>query len=535
MQFQLSNIIQNPKLLADVSEHELDKLIQLHPTVALFRLEKYKKNKNDAQLAQTSFYLANRNILYQLDYSNKETSIEVNSTDTDIKSSIVEANRTDANNESDNILAQIDNIANKEDEITHTITTTEEPLVLIESKNTTIEENIVVEKKLSTAIPTPTENKLSIADIILKEIEQLKKERQQESQIISISESINSKTKLVDSINEELIIDEVVATEPKPTIILEPEVDLYIPNVDFVSNNDNSAIDIKKTDDNSNIIQHISIDQEINTSNTNNLVDNDDNATGKSIADQILEEIQQIKQSRKQLYTIDNEQVNINAEHEIELVQKNTTDIVPTTSDVVGNLAEQITSEEIKLAIEENTVIENNNTIVDDEESIQESELAQITIEETPKLTAEINTITEQLPILNNDDVTSKKEEMHTFLEWLNIVDHNFEKNILSTSPILGTTTSYENQFIQENKKEYTQNILEGETDTLDEIDENVNKLADESISFKNELATETLAIIFTKQEKYDKAIQVYEKLILKYPEKSSKFATQIEKIKKLI
>ena len=40
---------------------------------------------------------------------------------------------------------------------------------------------------------------------------------------------------------------------------------------------------------------------------------------------------------------------------------------------------------------------------------------------------------------------------------------------------------------------------------------------------------------IFTKQEKYDKAIQVYEKLILKYPEKSSKFATQIEKIKKLI
>ena len=72
MQFQLSDIIQNPKLLADVSEHDLDHLIQLHPAVALFRLEKYKKNKNDAQLAQTSFYLANRNILYQLDYSNKE-------------------------------------------------------------------------------------------------------------------------------------------------------------------------------------------------------------------------------------------------------------------------------------------------------------------------------------------------------------------------------------------------------------------------------------------------------------------------------
>lgn len=524
MQFQLSDIIQNPKLLADVSEHDLDHLIQLHPAVALFRLEKYKKNKNDAQLAQTSFYLANRNILYQLDYSNKETSL-------------VEEIRTDANNESDNILAQIDDIAvtNKE-EVVYTIATTEEPLALIESDNKPIEKNIVVEEQLSTAIPTPTENKLSIADIILQEIEQLKKERQQESQIISISESINSKTELVDSINEELIIDEVVATEPKPTIILEPEVDLYIPNVDFVSNNDNSAIDIKKTDDKKpNTIQLISIDQAITTSNTNKLVDNDDNATGKSIADQILEEIQQIKQSRKQLYTIDNEQVNINAEHEIELVQKNTTNISPTNSDVVDNLAEQVTSKETKFTLEENTVVEDNNTTIDIVESIQESKSEHITIEETPKLTAEINTITEQLPILNNDDVTSKKEEMHTFLEWLNIVDHNFEKNILSTSPILGTTTSYENQFIQENKKEYTQNILEGETDTLDEIDENVNKLADESISFKNELATETLAIIFTKQEKYDKAIQVYEKLILKYPEKSSKFATQIEKIKKLI
>ncbi len=46
-------------------------------------------------------------------------------------------------------------------------------------------------------------------------------------------------------------------------------------------------------------------------------------------------------------------------------------------------------------------------------------------------------------------------------------------------------------------------------------------------------LMTETLAKLLWKQEKYDKAIQAYEILILKYPEKSRYFASQIEEIKK--
>ncbi|MFN7777125.1 tetratricopeptide repeat protein [Flavobacterium sp.] len=50
----------------------------------------------------------------------------------------------------------------------------------------------------------------------------------------------------------------------------------------------------------------------------------------------------------------------------------------------------------------------------------------------------------------------------------------------------------------------------------------------------KSYLMTETLAKVYLEQKKYQRAIQAYEILILKYPEKSSFFADRIEEIKKL-
>lgn len=58
-----------------------------------------------------------------------------------------------------------------------------------------------------------------------------------------------------------------------------------------------------------------------------------------------------------------------------------------------------------------------------------------------------------------------------------------------------------------------------------------VKKLVKNSISEKQEIASETLAKLFVRQGYKDKAVAMYEKLALVFPEKSATFAAEIEKI----
>ena len=65
---------------------------------------------------------------------------------------------------------------------------------------------------------------------------------------------------------------------------------------------------------------------------------------------------------------------------------------------------------------------------------------------------------------------------------------------------------------------------------------ENENRLnvAEKSVTENDELITETLAAIYFQQKNYEKAKESYQKLSLKYPEKSIYFAARIEEIEKL-
>lgn len=69
--------------------------------------------------------------------------------------------------------------------------------------------------------------------------------------------------------------------------------------------------------------------------------------------------------------------------------------------------------------------------------------------------------------------------------------------------------------------------------DPEESSDSKSDDLSKQSIEFDEDLVSENLARIFIKQGKSDKAIDIYKKLIWKFPQKKTYFATQIENLRK--
>lgn len=65
-------------------------------------------------------------------------------------------------------------------------------------------------------------------------------------------------------------------------------------------------------------------------------------------------------------------------------------------------------------------------------------------------------------------------------------------------------------------------------------LPDNTEDLSERSTAFPIEVVTENLATILMEQGKIERAIEIYEKLILKNPQKKTYFASQIEKLNKL-
>ncbi len=119
-----------------------------------------------------------------------------------------------------------------------------------------------------------------------------------------------------------------------------------------------------------------------------------------------------------------------------------------------------------------------------------------------------------------------EKNETHSFSEWLQLskiapIVREQEEKQLEVSSELEKKFDLIEKFIELNPK------IPQAKDTTS-VPANVAK----SNEMPSSIMTETLAQIYLEQKKYTKAIQAYDILILKYPEKSSFFADRIKNIK---
>ena len=120
--------------------------------------------------------------------------------------------------------------------------------------------------------------------------------------------------------------------------------------------------------------------------------------------------------------------------------------------------------------------------------------------------------------------------EKYSFQEWLQLsrlhaIDRgNENKNIIENSDL---------ELLKKKKTEIIDKFIESNPKISPVRQDNTKIPYFESSQSENtHLMTETLARVYLEQKKYQKAIQAYEILILKYPEKSSFFADHISDIK---
>ena len=161
------------------------------------------------------------------------------------------------------------------------------------------------------------------------------------------------------------------------------------------------------------------------------------------------------------------------------------------------------------------------------EEVIELPKIETISIEEEKVKQDEITKTSEEKLELGKP-LPFTHAEKHSFQEWLQLtkfspIEREIEDKIIENNPEKQKKIDIIDKFIEANPK-----IAPVKETTKPPA--NISKITEEP----THLMTETLAKVYLEQKKYTKAIQAYEILILKYPEKSSFFADRINEIKNL-
>ncbi len=127
--------------------------------------------------------------------------------------------------------------------------------------------------------------------------------------------------------------------------------------------------------------------------------------------------------------------------------------------------------------------------------------------------------------------------ETHPFSEWLNLLKNNSVNSGKKEEPAKETPSTPTSP---EKGNDLIENFLNNAGNQkrivpTSEHEESKKDFSAKSVEENDDLMTETLANIHIKQERYQKAIDIFERLRLKYPEKSVYFARRIKEMEELI
>ncbi|WP_103072030.1 hypothetical protein [Aquimarina sediminis] len=231
-----------------------------------------------------------------------------------------------------------------------------------------------------------------------------------------------------------------------------------------------------------------------------------------------------------------------------EIIKKNKSEIEVVDPQEVKTLPRMAMNKAVRMKIEEAEDVLDPDLFSERKEN---NTLKQIKIA-TPFTSDDIlETKEDGLASLENDDQTPEeilqidkpldfdKKGTHSFAEWLKLtsltpIDRNTDQKPAITSP--ETEDKNQDKLLEKKNKFDLIDEFIANNPKIQPANKNAptRNLANQSIVPSDELMTETLARVYLAQKNYKKAIQAYNILILKNPEKSGFFADQIRAIKKL-
>ncbi len=478
--------LKDPSLLYRVNYQELKTLVVQYPYCQNLRflllIKSQLENNVDADrnLKMAAAYSIDRKKLYQLlqnNYSTSNRNIEFLNEEDTLELPVLDfTNGLEADEE--NILEEKEVILDLSTEDDKVLESIEEVDNIIQEENELdnileLKENLIEIEETDVEVEDELDEVLNELDL------------EEEKEIIEEEESIE----LLNENEEKEIIDEEVINKENIE--------------DFIENNyeelfdmeDDSLEEEEDEKTNSEIINE-KIEKITNSLyNTNKELDEIEVNINKNIEEKkiIPQSIKEILEDKESVKTPEIEDKN-KAFNAIEI------EIDSSINEAINRLVEQQKQEEIQ-------------------EELEEQEEIKKEIEERGDIEQE----------LTKDEV----KENISFTSWLKSVDYrNKEDKEAEKTEEVKSTQKYQKRLMKLIKSRQEQKRKDEELETAVKK-EKANELATLSIQENDEIISETLAKILIIQGKYDKAIEMYQRLSLKFPEKSTFFASEIDNINK--